>query len=491
MAAERLVPSLLQYSGQLPASDSCDNTMAFNNPASMTAFQWDDHRTNCRYNDQPTLFTPEGFYSAIAFGAFVRLPPNESNPTIPIIGRLYSTSAGGRSAMFQVFLPASCLSEEVHGQLEPLNNCPSSEVMELIETLQTRCIQNDTANVSLCFVFSQTAVDTGFVQCTGMSNAFFCRYRYNDGKLERTTLPAHPFFRPHFDLDDDGDGDDGDVDNGEIVLKVDGQCYHSKIWKWTCIVQETMKRVLHRFSEKQGSFTRYSLKVAFSGDCWEYIKECVQAQVPVHTQKTKATRTRVSNGLKFQTLHMPTVTEILRFETKEQLNLFRSLFGSFSTFGYRQRRPRIGTVKSLCENDIMNVVAGNEEPEEEFRRRTVESGIDLSFDAFELTVTVRYEKYIYHTTSQNGQDGAAVDCPCDHLEDVMNFGERQQTRVAPPVSKGNFFRDSVDMRMVLKVMEVNVLGVSCQVMAPRRRRNEIVTYKDKEAVGHMIAEYNQ
>jgi hypothetical protein len=462
--------------------------MAFNNP-SMTAFEWDQHRTNGRYSDKTTLFTPEGFYSAIAFGAFVQLPPYESNPTIPVIGRLYSTY-GGRSAMFQVFLPASCLSDEVHGQLEPLDNCPSSEVIELIETLQTRCIQDCTANVSLCFVFSQTALDTGFVQCTGMSNAFFCRYRYNDGKLEGTTLPTHPFFRPHFHLTD---GDDDD-DDGEIVLKVDGQCYHSKIWKWMCIVQETMKRVLQRYSEKQGSFTRHSLKVPFYGDCWEYIKASVEAHVPVHTKKTKATRTRVSNGLKYQTIRMPTVTEILRFETKDQLKLFRSLFGSFSTFGYRQRRPRIGIVKSLCENDIMNVVAGNEEAEEEFQRRTVANGIDLSFDAFELTVTVRYEKYVYHTsttTSQNGQS-AAVDCPCDHLQDVMNFGQREQTRVVPLVYKGNFFQDAVDTRMVLKVLEVNVRdGVSCRVMAPITRRNEIVSYEDKEAVGRMIAEYNR
>ena len=65
--------------------------------------------------------------------------------------------------------------------------------------------------------------------------------------------------------------------------------------------------------------------------------------------------------------------ELLRFETAEDLVLFRSLFGELSTYGIRRSREKMGEVLCVSENTVMNAVVGSLTREESSSGRRLTS----------------------------------------------------------------------------------------------------------------------
>jgi hypothetical protein len=80
---------------------------------------------------------------------------------------------------------------------------------------------------------------------------------------------------------------------------------------------------------------------------------------------------------------------LLRFQTEKQLEFFRGLFGSTSTYSLRRRAPKLGCPNFLRKNDIINIVLNEKQNiPEELRMRTTDGGVDLQFDSFMLVITV-------------------------------------------------------------------------------------------------------
>jgi hypothetical protein len=408
---------------------------------------WRNIQPNCdSLRSEHSLYFGSGLLEPIAYGSFVRFPSIPSQPWIPIIGRLFNVTAD--RFFFQMFLPASLLIGAMKEMLAPLDQrISTSEIVELVQTMQVKCIRRDPIiglDISLAFVFTIPNILTNYTHCTGMMNVFYCRYRYHDGVIEDTTLTNLPFFLPV----NPSDTEDG--------FDIDGLCYHSKIWKWICVVQHTLQEVIALLSVHPTA----SMKIPLCGMFWRYIKKEMTPTVAV------TSRRRTCGGV-------VTRTQALLFESDEQVSLFSKVFGKHYTTKSLPRANYIAPVDT--EDDFREVALCGQ-------YRTLSFG--MSFDQHELTVTVRQ--------FSEKKDEGAMDYQCSPSLKVVNVDDRDgkdaHRVLVENVSIGYQFHDPLK-GLFLVVHQVTDTEVHCKIVAPLYR-HEIISYHDIQSVGRMIMEYS-
>lgn len=245
----------------------------------------------------------------------------------------------------------------------------------------------------------------------------------------------------------------------------------------------------------QGQRQRQTKKLMLTPEVWQYIKSQFKDLVEVLQYDTQSIKQVVYNGAKRKLISVKQTTELLRFESVQQLDAFADTFGLACVLGIRRRRPRKGVTEHLKESEIFNVVSGSDVTTHARAHRSYEDGIDLAFNGKILTVVVRYSKYIYRMNNATMEvDG----CPMNLLSIVIGHAVNKQSssddnssiaNAEDHVFVGAVFEDT-ERSIVVRVAKINRPSIRCAIMQPRSRVGEFVTYGDEAFVINMIANYN-
>jgi hypothetical protein len=120
----------------------------------------------------------------------------------------------------------------------------------------------------------------------------------------------------------------------------------------------------------------------FPVEAWRFIASFVSSVVQTHmSQSSIISDMLCSSGLTRSAICQECSCALLGFKSNTQLQMLRDLLGQTVTYGIRGRRPKLGKLQSIRENDAINVVnVGHNTAEFPFHRRTVKQGIDLGYD---------------------------------------------------------------------------------------------------------------
>jgi hypothetical protein len=263
---------------------------------------------------------------------------------------------------------------------------------------------------------------------------------------------------------------------------------------------------MSKSSETQSDFSRCSIKQPFCSDAWFYFSRKIDAANMLRKDlRSSSIRQRVMSGFKNDSVHLKLNSTFYWFETHEHYNILRSIFGHFVMVGYRKRHPKLrDKPRSLLENDMLHVISGSDLPEDPFDKRTVNCGIDFLFTGYELSIYIRYQKFIYSKGVQRDE------YPCDFLYSISRFGSDDSIQDAPssdpmdveeenippggdpPASiriyPGMDFDDPAQ-GIVVKVTNIDISGrVLGTVLAPNSKKGNNVTYEDLNYVRAWIME---
>lgn len=327
--------------------------------------------------------------------AFFILPPPAGYDNVVAVGKLLMQFNWRRTqehVVLQVFLMTTFLPANERAKMDPLSRIELSGMPKVVETMQIwRGSKNDLKR--LAFVFSSEEVLECGIEWFGISNVFLCRYRFDMREYNGGGLSVRPY-TPAFYTNGKSFAKKTDLFNA-------GLCYHNRMWKGIVTVQETVRKCLNVCSQTQRM--KQTKKVGISNECWLYIKSLFAETVNCSVYDTQTIRQVVYNGAKRMAVSTKHTTELLRFETVQQLESFACVFGRGSVFGIRSRRPKKGNIEHLKESEIFNVVVGKEIVEEDpINRRTSNDGIDLVFNGDMLSVVARYSKYIFRRSVVTG-----------------------------------------------------------------------------------------
>ena len=124
-------------------------------------------------------------------------------------------------------------------------------------------------------------------------------------------------------------------------------------------------------------------------------------------------RFRILQGMIGSKKSVERPSEILvHFESEDQLETFRRVFGATITYGFRHPKPRVGQTQCIAKNFAIHVMYGAEELEQPFLSSTKKVGIDLIFDQVDLKIVARYTKFLYeHDQEMGGLKDPKGECP--------------------------------------------------------------------------------
>ena len=195
---------------------------------------------------------------------------------------------------------------------------------------------------------------------------------------------------------------------------------HSKshiIWACLVAIQESLRKILGRISQYQGTVAKGKQQIRITIFTWEFIKAFAKNCCQGNGKVRKSIKRKITAGLEVQSCRKSRTTELIRFETTADLLVFIALFGETAIADVRKKRPRLREGPSkLVQYDVVNVVVGSEDRPEEFILDATADGVDLEFDGDSLTITVRYQSYVVRQTSVGRE---LLECPCDLLEKLI------------------------------------------------------------------------
>ena len=409
----------------------------------------------------------------IEVGTFILFRESRQSENL-LVGRIVDVALGPPRSTVNIFRKVGTVEGAEVQKLEDGSVC---NIPELLQTQEFRELRHHQDVVDFAFVFPPKAVVDGLVNCSGISNAFICRYLFVDHTSELVEIEDIVSFPSLYSSEDQ-----------PWVRTRCVDCVGLRIWRSVSVVQDILMKMLNRQSERQGLFARAREKVPlFPPETWLYLSRRAAGVIEPIKRSGRRVRQRLLYGMKMQTKRVETKVEILRFETDEQLIVLRKILGIAATVGVRRRKARIDETKYIQTNDALNIVTGSDSAEDPFTLRTEEEGIDLVFDQMELVVICRYSKYVYSADD----DGEPVDCPCDHVEALLLGGGQNPNLVDDSqeslVVIGSMFQfDNV----VLRISSVKSDEVVGEVVAPSGRRGERITFTDKGEVSRLVVAYN-
>ena len=277
---------------------------------------------------------------------------------------------------------------------------------EIVQTEELRVILTDDI-INLAFVFNPMSLHDSsnlFFTCQGMAIAFVVRFRFQEhaiqGQPSRLIELPDGYCRPF----------PSSYPNSRYY-----DCFASRIWSSLICVKLEMAKLLGRYSHQQGLYGKEKCRLSnYSAEAWGFLglqfdnlfdnnNGCTRMSMRIRRHRI------TESGLVVKAAQVTKSCTVLRFETKTHLQRLCDVFGESATAGQRCRLPKISAPKSLCQNDIINVVCGSDDHEPAFNIRSVRDGIDLEFDGgSELFITVRYRRFTYAANS-------LVNAECDPL----------------------------------------------------------------------------
>jgi hypothetical protein len=317
----------------------------------------------------------------IAVGSFVRCTSSSAGDNAgTILGRIVRRAdENDGSVILNMFklLTEMSYAHEICRRTEG----EAQGITEVVQTMEWRSITTHEI-IDVCFVFTEERMSTAFSVCTGMENCFFCRFRSDRSPVgSLMTFPSeHP-------------------DHSHTVI-----CFALRVWNSIEGIRDRLVKLLNRTGEKQGvEFCRNSEKMPLDPEAWFYLLQKLAPSVTARESVSRILRFRILQGMIGSKKSVERPSEILRFESEDQLETFRRVFGATITYGFRHPKPRVGQTQCIAENFAIHVMYGAEELEQPFLSSTKKVGIDLIFDQVDLKIIARYTKFLYEHDQETGE----------------------------------------------------------------------------------------
>jgi hypothetical protein len=262
-------------------------------------------------------------------------------------------------------------------------------------------------------------------------------------------------------------------------------------------VRDLLTQVLCRRSELQGEKVRV-LKHSFAcQEFWSWLKLVLVEDhaMIIHDELTcKKPRIRLIHQMKRIKVSTETLYEIFRFETNNDLERLRRLFGETIIYGVREKFPKLGLgATALVGNEALNIIRASKDNDEDADFPLVPSkysgGVDLVYKADgTLSIRVRYEKLFF-------QAGGTIDIP-EHLNNMLTeykwgpYYLHTQEQQPPPDDDDDSIAidDMFDSdKVTYEVTEV----LANLVVARRLSDGAEVNFEDVDAVREAIKEKNE
>jgi hypothetical protein len=320
-----------------------------------------------------------------------------------------------------------------------------------------RCKWVDTTCVeSIAWVFQTQHLDSNPHEGhQGMANLFLLHY--NDLGELLSTAGCFPFCSYY-----------------SMYSLILADCHQERVWNGLQILRAEICRHLGRYSEKQGSFTRISSQVVLCREAWQFLLSKVERATGPPIGRNACNSKRVLQpGLVLKSTRNVFYSTMIRFETEGQLKCLSSVLGELITMEVRKRRPKYGYVESLHENDVINIVAGSEEPEIPFRHRTDKQGIDFIYDGQNrVRIRMRYERFQYKlpllTPSVILTRGIQRKSPLGADESADSSDEEDgDDSIHPTLVEGSVTKIGREFQFSARLYQVGTINLRCSTVAAK------------------------
>ncbi len=351
------------------------------------------------------------------------------------------------------------------------------DIKELVKTEHSAAINNEDI-LDLAFVLDPGFIDekTNIV-FLGMENVFLCRYEWLCASQK-----MHNFV---------------DLKSFPVTVMRSNGCpstikdsFPKRVFDWIGLIQEHCRRVLCRYSERQGNFCHFTQEFNFPQDVWEYLcdrfhKNGVEM---MRMPRRSVIRTKTLIGLRTVSMRVSKPVDHISFKTERELNVLRGVFGTTCSMGLRQRRPKLGEgEKTLKWGDIINVIVPHNDGD-----RIIRNGVRMNFNGSNMRLTINYEKYIYH------QSGIGVDanvCPCPVLFLTIRHNTPVLVLPAPPENDADVLQVDTEFAdentgHVLVIRSVYNSRIEAETMEPSEFRGRMVSYTNCAYVAQCVRRYN-
>jgi hypothetical protein len=241
--------------------------------------------------------------------------------------------------------------------------------------------------LEICFVFKYGDVVDGKFCCEGITNAFYCRYRYdNDSVLEPICKVEDPFFSfPSL---------------SPMFTMYWCHCWSTELWESIIMVQQAITGVLCRYSQRQGKHPEGRSRISIQASLMHYINAWLRNRnVFPSGKRWSRMQKHVRSGVIFKKMKVNVTALCWRFDTQRKLDVLSQLCGKNVSVGFRKRPPKLGVSYSVRENDSLNVVVGNLSEDPDPTKKTDCRGIDFLYHDPYLDIYVRCSEYIAGRTA--------------------------------------------------------------------------------------------
>ena len=344
------------------------------------------------------------------------------------------------------------------------NESGNSSWQRLIQLCEY-CWIPSSAVVGLSFVFPDetdnvSMLSHAFDDCRGMFKAYLLKHRKDSAGLISCIPPdsCPPFpscledFRKQWS-----------VDHCQLIF--------NSIYQ----ICQDMQRNLCRVAQSQGDFSIKTTKLQVPNCCWFYIKSNlsirgIHSVTPVRYTQPKSV---LSWGLTLCSCPYIGILDVLRFDTREKIRVFRQVFGVMAGVGIRKRRPKyVDGTSLLSDNNVLNIImcrdlndltitpADSTSSHETFKRfGSTDDGIDLAYDSSQglLQIVLRYRKMVVTNSSIHALSSLGVVLPnystsANHgtvtsLDENSSTEDDEETEIVPGM-------EFVDGMYVMQVWQV-------------------------------------
>jgi len=147
---------------------------------------------------------------------------------------------------------------------------------------------------------------------------FICRHQYLDNRVD--VIQHHlPSFAPQ--------------PQGVIVSRMIDS-FPKWAWLWIILIQQHMRKALSKYGQSQGLFACNHQTIYFPQDIWLYLSTRFELQVQNRIfMRSQKSYHHLTDRLAVEAMWVTAPSEQYMFVREMDLNFFRSVFGTTSTFG--------------------------------------------------------------------------------------------------------------------------------------------------------------
>ena len=378
------------------------------------------------------------------------------------VGRIRDIGDLPQQPYVDFYLPTNEYIPFEKNTIETITSGPCVGLIEVVKTHHHGHV-NSADVLDITFVLSVEYLEKATpAVALGISNVFICRHQFVEDRVD--ALQHHlPSFAPQ--------------PQGIIVSRLI-DAFPKRAWTWIILIQQHMRKSLSKYGQRQGLFACNHQTIYFPQDIWLYLSTRFEVQVQNRIlMRSRKSYHRLTDRLAVEAMRLTTPSEQYVFLKEMDLNCFRSVFGTTSTYGVWCRGPKVGNPpRKLQRNDIINTVLPNG------RNKQTAMGIKLSFNQqVELKISVYYEAYNYTVN--------AAGCPCPVLLSTIKGAGRILVQNKSILRCKVVFNDPTN-GFIMEIVNVNEDSVSATILSPRDRHGEVLTYYDKIFVEQRARAFN-